>query len=561
MHDGQPVEQVDAIIRANASLFDSKETIAVRPRPAFVRGKPNWMKCHIEVVARRPFMLSVPDKIDDVPVVKMAATLEEQALRMLAIGKKTFTEEELAREWRTGFLTGVIEAPRDYKKLTYKPFKPTKLREINKECRLILHVSPDDGWSVLKEFLGEAQTYSVGMYDFTAPHVIFGFTAAAEHADKVTLCLGRHEALDKGKKVNDWTEDRVLDHLTENLAEKLTFSWASTGARGQFASAYHIKVAVKDRQAFWLSSGNWQSSNQPEQRFAGSTTGPVEGKGSAMAGYNREWHIIVEQPDLAGIFEDYIIKDTESSSIDGADETPAPRDTTQPDFPPDDDFVLEFKIQPSPIMAAIEAPRAHKLAFARKSLNSKQRRITPLLTPDNYAEQTIALLRKAKKRLWFQNQSLSINQYPSAAYRELLDTLKEKAWEIDDCRIIIRDYRRANTIDYLRLLDRDGFPMNKVRGMGNCHTKGILVDSRWTLIGSHNWTNEGTNYNRDASLIIDDSEVAAYFEAVVEHDWKHVSYSIDYDLETPVAVLPFPGEAIEGVPEKIEARLNAIDDG
>lgn len=560
MHGGRPVDQVEIIIRDNASHFDSRETIGVRARPAFDKGRPDWSQCHIEVAARRPHALTLPAEIAGVPVVTVAASLEEQARRVVGIGSKSFTEADLAIEWRTGILTGTVEAPRNYSKLTYKPFKPTKLREINKACELILHVSPDDGWPVLNDFLSEAKSYSVGIYDFTAPHLIDAFTAAAKTADKVILCVGPRESLVGSKKANDWREDDVIEHLKEHLENKLVFSWASTGAGGQFASAYHIKVAVKDRQVFWLSSGNWQSSNQPKEIFADSVSGPADGKGSAMAGYNREWHIIVKQPELAGIFEDYIIKDTESSAIDGASERAATSGIA-PDFPADEEFVLEFKIQPSPMMAAIEAPRAHKRVFARKSLSSKPRSIMPLLTPDNYAEQTIELLRKAERRLWFQNQSLAINQYPSKAYRKLLDVLKEKAWEIDDCRIIVRDYRRANTIDYLRLLDRDGFPMQKVKGMGNCHTKGILVDGRWTLIGSHNWTNEGTNYNRDASLIIDDAEVTAYFEEIVDHDWKHVSYSIEYDLETPVAVLPFPGEAIDGVGEKIDARLNAIDDG
>jgi phosphatidylserine/phosphatidylglycerophosphate/cardiolipin synthase-like enzyme len=103
--------------------------------------------------------------------------------------------------------------------------------------------------------------------------------------------------------------------------------------------------------------------------------------------------------------------------------------------------------------------------------------------------------------------------------------------------------------------------MQKIRGMKSCHTKGILIDSRWTVIGSHNWTNEGTNFNRDASLIIDDPEVTKYFEEVVEHDWNSLSYSIDYDMETPVAILPLPGESIDGATERLEASRNAIDDG
>jgi len=555
-------EDVENAIDENAAVFDSRETIAVRARPTMVRGRPDWNRCYIEVVARRPPELSLPDQVGGIPVIKVAATLEEQAARVLGIANKPATEEELATEWRTGLLAGVIEAPQDYSRLTYTPLDPSKLREIDRECELVLHVSPDDSWPVLNDFLTPAQRYSVGMYDFTAPHIIESFAAAGEGADEIGLCLGRHESLGPGKKANDWPEEKLLDHLTDRLGGKLKFAWASTGLRRQFASAYHIKVAVKDREEFWLSSGNWQSSNQPDRGFAGENDGPA-GDGAAMGGYNREWHIVVRQPDLAGIFEDYISKDLESSALDdGHGEAPVLPLGAAPlaEIPPDD-LQLEFRIQLDPAMAGDEAPRAHRKSFARKTLARKKRRIMPLLTPDNYAEHATALLRKAEHRLWFQNQSLSVNANATPAYRELLDVLREKAWEIDDCRIIFRDIRRPKTIDALRLLDRDGFPMNKVRVMGNCHTKGILVDSRLTLIGSHNWTNEGTNYNRDASLIIEDEEVAAYFEGIVDHDWTHLCYRVDYDLETPVAVLPLPGEPIPGIPESIDPRLSAVDDG
>ena len=39
---------------------------------------------------------------------------------------------------------------------------------------------------------------------------------------------------------------------------------SKTNPNGLLASAYHIKVAVRDGAAIWLSSGNWQSSNQPD---------------------------------------------------------------------------------------------------------------------------------------------------------------------------------------------------------------------------------------------------------------------------------------------------------
>jgi phosphatidylserine/phosphatidylglycerophosphate/cardiolipin synthase-like enzyme len=43
------------------------------------------------------------------------------------------------------------------------------------------------------------------------------------------------------------------------------------------------------------------------------------------------------------------------------------------------------------------------------------------------------------------------------------------------------------------------------------------------LVGSHNWTNQGTLVNRDASLIFEDEEIAAYFEQIFWFDWKNLS--------------------------------------
>ena len=40
------------------------------------------------------------------------------------------------------------------------------------------------------------------------------------------------------------------------------------------------------------------------------------------------------------------------------------------------------------------------------------------------------------------------------------------------------------------------------------------------MFGSHNWSNEGVRTNRDASLIFDDPEIAAYLAQVYDYDWN-----------------------------------------
>ena len=74
------------------------------------------------------------------------------------------------------------------------------------------------------------------------------------------------------------------------------------GESGEFASAYHIKVAVVDKKPLWLSSGNWQSSNQPPFDPFGDDELPA----SFHRKYNREHHVVIENAALAKMFAGFL---------------------------------------------------------------------------------------------------------------------------------------------------------------------------------------------------------------------------------------------------------------
>jgi PLD-like domain len=553
-----PQEHVFDIIQRHGALFDSVETVFVEPACDFVNGQPDWNHPFIRVIARQPEVIrpQLPSSIENIPVRIEAATMEEQAARVLALRRAgvAATPGLLASEWRTGFFTSETEAPRNYGRLTYAPFDPTRLAPVLEPMKLIIHVSPDQGWSCLRDFLIPAQQWRIAMFDFTARHIYDQLCAAAQSAGAtLSLCLDRGQSGTESSRPTGISEDLIVDGLRSQLGNGFQFAWASVGLRRQFASAYHIKVAVRDDSAIWLSSGNWQSSNQPNREFPTDPAALTPTVARELAKTNREWHVIAESPALARIFGDYIAKDRETSEMDSVPEAPI---IGEEPFPSDDEFTMEFRVPPSPLMGELEAPRLARAAFPALVLEKGAPvSVQPILTPDNYAEHALDLIRRATNRLWFQNQSLVVPRAAAPKYRELLDTLRTKCHEIADARVIVRDLIRPQTLDVLRLLKRDGFPMDKVRVMKTCHTKGILVDSRWTLMGSHNWTNEGVLYNRDASLLFDDTRITQYFEQVLDHDWRYVAEHIDADQTQPSAILPLPGEHVEGESLVIDPRL------
>ena len=60
------------------------------------------------------------------------------------------------------------------------------------------------------------------------------------------------------------------------------------------------------------------------------------------------------------------------------------------------------------------------------------------------------------------------------------------------------------------------------------------------MFGSHNWSNEGVKTNRDASLIFDDPEIAAYLAGVYDYDWNTLATAHPTESRPRVAK---PGEA------------------
>ncbi|WP_104666753.1 phospholipase D-like domain-containing protein [Ensifer adhaerens] len=511
-------EQIEAAIPAIRTILASRrDVLAVKPGFKVTRGVMTKEPVVVVSVRQRYApedltsmgLLPLPTSIDGYPIDVAVATLEE------TLGLD---------------LEAAAEAP------WQSAYKKRKLKAVKEEMSITFCASPDTGWPELRSFLKKVdQTLTVAMYDFGAPHVVEAVRGAvASPGANMTLVLQEGESLDKkGAKKDDLKDAEVVDLLASDLSGRLAFSLASvyrpvgykSNASGLFESSYHIKVAVRDNAAFWLSSGNWQSSNQApvdEGKDIGTPTG-------MWNAYNREWHAIVEHAGLARTFRDHIERDLVEA-----------RETARPEAPAIERFVwipIEYF---EPETAAIEAPY-----LLRKSLTiSGKIKVHPLLTPDNYAEVVVELLDRAQRRILFQNQTFkpSGDGNDRPGFRELIEVMLRKHRDpaIEDFRIIMRngfdtDRRVATNIQ------RRGFDLERVRVNRRCHTKGIVIDDDIVVIGSHNWSGQGVTTNRDASLVIQDARAVKYFEDLFQADWLR-SKPPEFDEDRPPVALVEPGD-------------------
>jgi hypothetical protein len=503
-----------ALDKARRSLAAVKDVIDVRPGYQYPdTGAPIPAVVVAVLPSTTPVKAADMAKQLGVPVEVIDANVDEQ---MAALEREkstgTFGAAAAPPSPLEVLLTG--EEAADFgppKTGAYEPLDPPKLPLVDETMDVTICVSPEAGWQELERFLaGTEERLTVAMYQFTAPHIFAAVKQAVEPAGR-RFELVLHPVPEKpaasGVKAHDLKEqDQVLKPLRDDLGNRFQFSWATLKTKahpdGLWASAYHIKVAVRDGKTFWLSSGNWQSSNQPDVH-------PWDKGARLPAGfqrkYNRDYHAVITNDKLAAAYETYIQRDYELTSAQGE---------AQPFAMPDLFIPEEEPEEPEPFAAP---PQLFKPLVLNRRI-----KVQPLLTPDNYAKNALDLIKSAKKSVWFQNQYINFRGTGEdfAEFRLLVTALKDQIDAGRDVRIICRDMMKQESVDVLTAL---GFPREVMRFQPACHNKTIIIDGKVVMFGSHNWSNEGVSTNRDASLIFFDEEIAKYLAQVYDYDWKRLA--------------------------------------
>jgi hypothetical protein len=380
---------------------------------------------------------------------------------------------------------------------------------VNEKMELTLHVGPERSWTILSQFLaGTKRRLVSSMYEFHAAHVATAIRKELqEHASLKLVLAGQSRDPSSGHiPAGEFDRSLTFDQWEADFGDKFDRIFVPVGTNGLVANAYHIKVTVRDDgsdSTVWLSSGNWTKTSQP-LIAAGDLDNPAK---TSKAG-NREWHVVIASKTLADRFRNHIEADFEQCQTLGG--TPeAVEDVPLVDVP-------------LSVLEAVEAegppPRVKPPLTIKRKV-----RVKPLLTPDKqgavYGNAVLQLIKSATKQLLFQNQYINMNGADDGVLKKLVNALVARSKVIQDCRIILRS--PVNDVDFhMSKLKRRGMDVHKhVRILPNTHTKGIIVDGRRVLIGSHNWSGSGVTLNRDASLIFDDVDVADYFADVFEMDW------------------------------------------
>jgi len=317
----------------------------------------------------------------------------------------------------------------------------------------------------------------------------------------------------------DQSDEETEQDLSDKLSAALSFAWAPVRSSPEvrewiFPTAYHIKVAVRDSAELWLSSGNWNNSNQPEDA-------PVADPDPAHAAEtfknsDRDWHVVITHQQLAQLYEAYLLNDRE---------TALPAQGRGAEAAELEAFAEQtFDLADVNPAAVARPPRKF---FAPVTVTEPMT-VQPLLTPDPapdgggmYAEKMLELISSAQHSLYIQLQYIHpSNQDEEAAFTALLDAVAARNEAGVDVRIILSQWQNSQ---WMERLQAAGIDTRLVRIQQGVHNKGFVVDHQRVVISSQNWSGAGVLQNRDAGIIIDNPTIARYFEEIFVHDWDNVA--------------------------------------
>ncbi|MFI5161383.1 MAG: phospholipase D-like domain-containing protein [Sphingobacteriales bacterium] len=540
--------KIDDVIKRNIPVFNKPGALTIRPgfkmSNGWITDKPSIVVTVDKKLDGLPDDNKLPTSVEGVPVDVREATglqrlrAKDPASFQLAKVHVRDQNREPAFPLERSLPSGnFIPAAQKTAASTSAPKGPPKtpvqytapagqpLKKFTKNMSLICWASPDDGFTVLKDFLSQTKTdLTIAMYDFTSADILKEMISVIEPGNmQFKLILDHPPRNPTANQTDDVTRTDLLDADT-NAA----INWALTRSdpvvtEWIYPTAYHIKVAVRDSKAFMLSSGNYNVSNQPNLAAGNAVQGSLKNA-------DRDWHVIVLDPEMALLFKAYIDHDFAAAQNGQSAGSPILHESIKSAM-----ASLQAETDQSSFKAVNNA--AVSVIGKQKLFNNVPVSIQPILTPDPgvhtsmYVDNTLALIESATQKVYMQTQYI----HPSSAaldqdFMLLVNALVGAVKNGLDVRLITSEFE--NTPQWMEKMKEVGLD-GVLKIQQRVHNKGIVIDSKTVMVSSQNWSADGTLRNRDAGVIIENADIAKYYEAIFLDDWENRAKKKVTDVSQP----------------------------
>ncbi|MFH1101978.1 MAG: phospholipase D-like domain-containing protein [Methanobacteriota archaeon] len=359
---------------------------------------------------------------------------------------------------------------------------------ISFEGDITTFVSPDCSYpAITKELRNATHTISLNMYEFTDPFLYQELIQALER--QVTLNIFM-----EGSPVGgvDIREKYILTQLARHGAN---IRLMANNQNQHIYARYpydHAKYLVIDSTTVIIESCNWAKTGVPKDPTSG----------------NREWGIIIKNPEVASYYQQVFSEDWNPYYQDSI---------------PLEDLNLAIPTQftlDTTITTGIYTPQ-----FNPETLHGKFT-LTPVLSPDTSEQCILDAIDSAEETILIEQLTLAKNW--DDVISPFINHLIQKAAQGVDIKIIMNYNPQyiSETTDLFAT--KQLFEENHIQVkflytnwsvFTNMHNKGMIIDNQTVLISSINWNENSVRRNREAGVLIHNNTVAQYYANVFYADW------------------------------------------
>ncbi len=240
----------------------------------------------------------------------------------------------------------------------------------------------------------------------------------------------------------------------------------------------HAKYIIIDQEVVLVQSANWAKTSIPKDPSYG----------------NREWGVMIKNSDVVNYFLQVFNNDMGIAT---------------PYFE-DADHEKSFSENVS--------SGSYSKSFSSKKYTGSMT-IQTIVSPDNDVSAIKALLQSATDTIYVQQAYIKTDWKGSSD--EFLDELEAAVDRGVTVKVII-DKQPSGAADSASHMASEGIEVAYSDTVFEyCHNKGVIVDNSIVLVSSINWSYEAANENREAGVIIFDTNVAGFFVDVFAYDWSN----------------------------------------
>lgn len=196
----------------------------------------------------------------------------------------------------------------------------------------------------------------------------------------------------------------------------------------------------------------------------------------------------------------------------------------------------------------------------------KQKQNKDIVVPDNNTKikvlfspqdkiidnEIITIIQKAKKSIYIPIFFIT--------HKEIKDELIKAHKRGIDIKVINDATNAHSKYTIHKELRKSGIKVKTENYAGKMHMKAMFVDGRISIIGSMNFTKSANNKNDENVLIIDNEEIARYFQKTFIYLWNKIPSKYEY-FDPRAESLESIGSCYDGIDNNFDNRIDSEDVG